>query len=659
MIHQYHQIKRILIANRGEIAVRIMKTVKSMGIETIAIYTEKEKEALHVQKADHKVLMKGRTLNETYLNGALIVNLARQYHADAIHPGYGFLSENENFADLCQQNNLIFIGPTPQQIKQMGNKEEANQIAASCQVPLLNKVTGSMDEMIQNVGKLQLPVVIKAAAGGGGKGMRVVRDYSILINEIKAAAAEAKRYFGNDSVYIEEYIENPRHIEVQILADTHSNTLHLFERECSIQRRHQKVIEEAPAPDLLPETRDKILKDAITLAREINYVGAGTVEFLLTPDQKHYFLEMNTRIQVEHPVTEEITSIDIVKEQVLIAMGHPLKYKQEDIITCGHAIECRIYAENPVKNFQPSFGKILGTHIPKHPYIRIDGGAQPKENLNPEFDPLLKKVIAKGNNREQAIVHLQAFLEDYALFGVDTNRELILQSIKDEDFKSGTYTTSFFERKKEKLTEKKLLTNKEIKVLTAAYLLIKNNVKCPQDGVWNQIGFWRQVQKHLIYINNEILDITLLSTTSEQIEFQIRNESPLYITDIEIEEYEVSFLLNHTSYKLNYLFGKNGIFYFQFEGIKWTISDKPQRINNNKEKQNKVNIKSLKAPMPGRIIDVMVKEGEIIKKGSPLMILEAMKTENCINAWKDTTVTKVQVVKGDQVSLNQLLLETL
>lgn len=654
----YHQFNRILIANRGEIAVRIIKTAKEMNIETVAIYTQPEIDALHVEKADFKALLVGNTLEETYLNPTQIIQLAKRYKADAIHPGYGFLSENADFAQLCTNSNITFIGPFAEHIKLMGNKNEANAIATSCKVPLLKKIKGSLTEIIKNATSLKLPIVIKATAGGGGKGMRVVKKLSELKQELQGASSEAQRYFGDASVYVEEYIENPRHIEVQILADHHGNTVHLYERECSIQRRHQKVIEEAPAANLPSSVRQKIINDALILSKKIGYTNAGTVEFLLTPSFQHYFLEMNTRIQVEHPVTEEITGIDIVKEQIMIASGMPLSFSQDEVVIYGHAIEARIYAEDPCANFMPSFGKIIGTHIPSHPNIRIDGGAQPTENLNPNFDPLLKKVIALGKDRKQAINRLTNFLLNYALFGVESNRELIIQTLRDKDFKYGNYSTSFFETKQDYLLTKTPVLSAEIDILASAYIILKNNSKTLVDNIWNQTGYWRQLQKHQISFDGYKVNIEVLNLNNESIVIQIDDENPIEISCIRIEQNELSFIINGHHSILNYLVSKNELFYIQYEGRKRIISDKPERLKRNIDDDNKNEVKSLMAPMPGRIIEIMVKEGEKIKKGNPLMVLEAMKTENRIHAWKDTTITKVSVSKGDQVHLNQLLIET-
>ena len=655
MERTYHLFKRILVANRGEIAVRIMRTAKKMGIESVAIYTTEETEALHVEKADLKALLKGSSLNETYLNAQQIVDLAKKYHAEAVHPGYGFLAENAAFAELCGKNNIVFIGPSPKNIAMMGDKEQANNIALQCGVPLLPKIQGSRDEMLTKAPNVKFPVVIKASGGGGGKGMRIVQKPDKLSKEIDLAADEANRYFKNNLVYIEPYIQNPRHIEVQILGDTHGNIIHLYDRDCSIQRRHQKVIEEAPAPNVPDLIRNKIIDDSLKMARHINYKNAGTMEFLLTADNKHYFLEMNTRIQVEHPVSEQITGIDIVKEQILIAAGHPLAYSQDDIQICGHAIEARIYAEDPDNNFQPSFGKIKSIHIPSHPHIRIDGGSKAKDNLNPNFDPLLKKVIASGKNRKQAIDRLHDFIEDYALFGVKTNRELIFQTLSDRDFIKGNYGTSFFNKKFFKLLNEIKLKNKDIKILTAAYLLIKKKIKNKLSTEWHNAGHWRINDSYKICLEKQWIEILVLHEDEHEMQYSA-NQTNFSIRDTQIEENSISFILDDEYMYMHYWNDGKGLFHIQYKGLVWEISDIPER----REKQHQDSLpitKTLNAPIPGRIIEISVHEGDAVKKGDLLMVLEAMKTENNIMAWTDAVISKIEVAKGQHVGLNQLLLE--
>jgi len=650
-------IKRILIANRGEIAVRIIKTAHKLGIETVAIYTQQEDHALHIQKANFKALLRGNDLQSSYLDIEQIVAIAKQYGADAIHPGYGFLSENSTFAQHCIDNNIIFIGPSPEAIQLMGNKNRANTIAAQNKVPLLKKISGTIDEMISQAGELKLPLVIKAAMGGGGKGMRIVRNLDDLPSEIKRAGEESLRYFGSNEVYIEQYIENPRHIEVQILADEHGNALHLYERECSIQRRHQKIIEEAPAPNLSEELKSKLYADAIKLAKSISYKNAGTIEFLLANNREHYFLEMNTRIQVEHPVTEVITGIDIVEQQIKIAEGKALPFNQNQLAVCGHAIEARIYAENPEDNFKPSFGRILTTHIPHHNNIRIDGGAQATENLNPNFDPLLKKVIAKGNTRLESIAILQKFLNEYALFGVTTNREYLINIINDEDYINANISTAFCKLKTALLSNNKKLSTDTKTVLTAAYWALKNRPSSTPSSTWHSLGYWRQYAKAVLNMDSAQVPSTLLDHHKTGLSFKFEDSNPLSVTNIQIEQNELSFIIDDVFAKLNYFISEEGAFYLQYKGEKHLIIDKPERIK--RISANGTNtIKSLKAPIPGKIIEILVNEGDQIKKGDTLMILEAMKTENNLLAWKDTTITNINITVNDQVQLDQILVET-
>ncbi len=653
MNKKYRQFKRILIANRGEIAVRILNTAKKMGIETVAIYTRSEESALHVIHADIKVLMHGNTLQDTYLNKSLIVKTAKQYFADAIHPGYGFLSENDEFAQLCEENHIAFIGPSSHLIKMMGNKEEANKIALINNVPLLKKIKGDTDSMIKEASQLEFPLVVKASAGGGGKGMRVVFRKDELKNAIQKASSEAKRYFDNESVYIEQYIQNPRHIEVQILGDNHGNIIHLYERDCSVQRRHQKIVEEAPAPNLPDEIRTKIINDALTIAKNIEYSNAGTIEFILTPSMKHFFLEMNTRIQVEHTVTEEITGIDIVEQQLLIAMGQKLTIKQDHIKIKGHAIEVRLYAEDANNNYLPSHGIIKGLYIPNIPGIRIDNGVNNYEEIQTHYDSLLKKVISLGTTREESIKNLEYFLKEYVLFGLETNRDVLLYVLNNINFKKGVYSTSFITDNIDKIQYNKSFSLSELKILSSAYILIKYNTKNPAYNY----NFWRNNSLHYIVLNDEKITIEVIYNNLTEFVIQINDREIINLNITSIDDNHLCFIYNDIQYKVNYLRSANRNIYIQYNGNKLIIEDKPQKIK--KElKQTPVEQRTLVSPTPGNIIDIMVKEGQSVKKGDPLMILEAMKTENTLTAWKDFTIDKICVHTGEHVGLKQSLLET-
>ncbi len=439
---------RVLIANRGEIAVRIMRTCKTLGIETIAIYSKVDKDKPFVSMADYAECIGEANPAETYLNMEKIISVAKALKADAIHPGYGFLSENEEFAKLVTDNGIIFIGPSSEAIKKMGDKLEAREIAKKIGVPVVpgsESPISDVNEAIEIARKIGFPILIKAAAGGGGKGMRIVHDEKELESAIRGAKNEAKFAFGDDRVYIEKYVEEPHHIEVQILADKFGNVVALGERECSIQRRHQKVIEETPSPIVTPELRQKLFESAIKIAKAVGYENAGTIEFIVDKNRNFYFLEMNTRLQVEHPITEMVTGIDIVAEQIKIALGNKLSFSQEDIKPIGNAIECRIYAEDPFNNFFPSTGKITDIKQPSGPWIRIDAGIEPGNEITIHYDPLISKIIAWGRNRIEAIDRMKTALEEYKISGVKTNIPFCLWTMKNKFFREGKYDTHFIQ----------------------------------------------------------------------------------------------------------------------------------------------------------------------------------------------------------------------
>ncbi len=439
---------RVLIANRGEIAVRIMRTCKILGIETIAIYSKVDKDKPFVSMADYAECIGEANPAETYLNMEKIISVAKALKADAIHPGYGFLSENEEFAKLVSDNGIIFIGPSSEAIKKMGDKLEAREIAKKIGVPVVpgsESPISDINEAVEIGEKIGFPILIKAAAGGGGKGMRIVHDEKELESAIRGAKNEAKFAFGDDRVYIEKYVEEPHHIEVQILADKFGNVVALGERECSIQRRHQKVIEETPSPIVTPELRQKLFESAIKIAKAVGYENAGTIEFIVDKNRNFYFLEMNTRLQVEHPITEMVTGIDIVAEQIKIALGNKLSFSQEDIKPIGNAIECRIYAEDPFSNFFPSTGKITDIKQPSGPWIRIDAGIEPGNEITIHYDPLISKIITWGRNRIEAIDRMKTTLEEYKVSGVKTNISFCLWTMKNKFFREGKYDTHFIQ----------------------------------------------------------------------------------------------------------------------------------------------------------------------------------------------------------------------
>jgi acetyl-CoA carboxylase biotin carboxylase subunit len=441
-------LNKILIANRGEIAVRIIRACKEMAIKTVAVYSEADRDALHVQIADEAYCIGPTASKDSYLNITNLISVATLTNADAIHPGYGFLSENADFAEICQACNLVFIGPDAEAIKKMGDKAVARKTMKLAGVPTVPGTEGlieNVNDAIVIARDIGFPVIVKATAGGGGKGMRVAYDEEALEKAIRQAQNEAKTAFGNAGVYLEKFVEEPRHVEVQIVADQFRNVVHLGERDCSIQRRHQKLVEEAPSPALDEHLREQMGASAVKAAKAVNYHGVGTVEFLLDKHGNYYFMEMNTRIQVEHPVTEMITGIDLIKEQVSVAAGQPLSFAQSDIKINGWAIECRINAENPMKNFMPSPGRIETYLPPGGMGIRVDSAIYPGYQISPFYDSMVAKVIVWGKDRTEAIERMKRALDECVIHGIQTTIPFHLQLLQHESFIKGDFTTSFLD----------------------------------------------------------------------------------------------------------------------------------------------------------------------------------------------------------------------
>jgi 3-methylcrotonyl-CoA carboxylase alpha subunit len=453
------KIKKILVANRGEIALRVLKTAKEMGIRVVTVYAEDDKTLPHALYADEAYSLGAGTLADTYLNKNKLVEIAKKCGADAIHPGYGFLSENAEFASLVEKAGIIFIGPTADSIILMGDKIGSKNALEKINVPMIPGYHGDnqdISHLAQKAREIGFPVLIKASAGGGGKGMRIVNEEKDLIDAISGAKSEALSSFSNDKVLVEKYVINPRHIEVQLMSDTHGNHLHFFERECSIQRRYQKVVEETPAPNLSQDLRLKICKTAAEIARGINYRGAGTVEFILAPDGHFYFLEMNTRLQVEHPVTEMVTGHDLVRYQILVAQGDALPVKQDQIKQKGHAIECRIYAEDPDNNFMPTIGTIDRIGTPTLRDVRLDCGFLDGTAVGVNYDPMLAKLVVWGENRDIAISKNIHSLDEVLFLGVKTNRDYLKRILSHKDFVAGHTHTHFIPDNKKDLEARKM-----------------------------------------------------------------------------------------------------------------------------------------------------------------------------------------------------------
>ncbi len=440
------KIQKLLVANRGEIALRVMRSAKEMGIRTVAVYSEADRNAPFVRFADEAVCIGPAPSKESYLVFDNIIQVCKDLKVDAVHPGYGFLSENGDFCRALEQAGVTFVGPSPHAMKVMGDKLAAKEAVKNHGVPLVPGTEGAvsgLDEAIKVAKTITFPILIKAAAGGGGKGMRIVEKESELKEGLERAISEAQNAFGDGSVFIEKYVAGPRHIEVQVMADTHGNTLYLFERECSIQRRHQKVVEEAPSAVLTPELRKRMGEAAVAVAKSVDYTGAGTVEFLLDEKMNFYFMEMNTRLQVEHPVTEMITGLDLVKLQIRVAEGENLPMKQEDLKINGHAIEVRVYAEDPTNNFLPDIGTLTTYRPPQGPGVRVDDGFEEGMTIPIHYDPMIAKLITPGATREEAIARMERAIDDYAIAGVETTLPFCRYVMGHKSFRSGKYDTHF------------------------------------------------------------------------------------------------------------------------------------------------------------------------------------------------------------------------
>jgi len=492
-----HKIQKILVANRGEIALRVMRSAREMGIATVAVYSEADRNALHVRFADEAVCIGPPPSSESYLRIDKIIEAAKLTKTDAIHPGYGFLSENKTFALKIKEAGLIFIGPSPESIELMGSKLAAKEAVAKFNVPLVPGTSEPISDISKAkkvAAEIGYPVLIKASAGGGGKGMRVVEDEASFEEQMERAISEAKSAFGDGSVFIEKYVSSPRHIEFQIFGDQHGNTIHLFERECSIQRRHQKVVEEAPSSLLTTEIRKSMGEAAINVARSCGYCGAGTVEFIMDEKKNFYFLEMNTRLQVEHPVTEEITGLDLVKLQIKIAQGEKIPFKQEDLKINGHAIEVRVYAEDPANNFLPDIGTLQTYSRPQGHGIRVDDGFEQGMPIPFYYDPMIAKMICHAENREDAIRKMIRAIDDYEITGIETTLGFCKYVMEHEAFQSGNFDTKFVEKyfSPDAIKSKLLPEEEQLAAVLASTLMNENQTSASMHPDKTSSSKWKK-----------------------------------------------------------------------------------------------------------------------------------------------------------------------
>lgn len=493
--------KKILIANRGEIAIRITRACRELGIYSVAVFSDADRDSLHVFLADQAYNIGPAPSRESYLNVEKILAVAKQAGVDAVHPGYGFLSENTFFAKECKKAGITFIGPTPENIDAMGDKLSAKALMKKAKVPTVPGSDGgveTLDQAREIVKTIGLPIIIKASAGGGGKGMRVVKHEEELESAFRACRSEGQNYFADPTVYIEKFINDPKHIEIQVFGDTHGNVVHLFERECSVQRRHQKIIEESPSPSVPPEVRMKMGEAAVRAAKQINYVGAGTIEFIFDNKTKDfYFMEMNTRLQVEHPITEFTTGVDLVKEQIFVASGKPLSFKQSDLKQNGHAIETRICAEDPV-TYKPSPGVIRACRHPQGPFLRVDSYAYPGYEVPIYYDPMIAKVITWGETREEAIGRMQRALTEFVLTGIKSNIVLHKTILDHPKFRDGSYTTQFIEKNFEVIEPQLFKEAEDPMFLIAAAITAYNDRKSKDVRQLNLVSNWKRISRKIV-----------------------------------------------------------------------------------------------------------------------------------------------------------------
>lgn len=655
-VNQINKIKinKILIANRGEIACRIIRTAQRMGIQCVAVYSDADESAQHVQLADEAWHIGASSAKESYLRADKILHVAKQSNANAIHPGYGFLSENAEFAEACELNNIIFIGPPKTAIQAMGSKSEAKNIMSKANVPLVNGYHGenqSESLLHSEANKIGYPVLIKATAGGGGKGMRVVNHSDEFMDLLKSCKREALSSFGDEKVLIEKYLTKPRHVEIQVFADNQGNAVHLFERDCSVQRRHQKVIEEAPAPGLSEKTREQMGQVAIMAAKAIGYRGAGTVEFLYDEDASFYFMEMNTRLQVEHPVTEKITGLDLVEWQIIVANGLDLPLKQEELSINGHAFEARIYAEDPNNDFLPATGKISYMGLPQlNNNVRVDSGIVSGDSVSIYYDPMIAKLIVWDKDRQAALARLRGALADFHVAGLTTNIEFLHQLASNDSFNDADLDTHFLDKHGEELCDINTSATSEIIAAAALEVMLSQSSSTAENyfdqySPWNENSGWRLNEDNYHLIEFQHNDNLYIVTA------HFREKSFLF--EIDGIEYQVAGYLDANKIHIN-INGHQSVVSIVRNGSKlvlfknasnWELVIKDNSLTNLEQEEQA----NLTAPMPGTVIEVLVNNGDIVEEGQALIVMEAMKMEHTIKAHKKMQVNEVIYKVGDLV----------
>ena len=654
-------IKKILIANRGEIACRVIKTAKKLGIQTVAVYSEADEYSKHVLEADESFFIGPSAATESYLSIQKIINAAKETQADAIHPGYGFLSENSRFVQRLSREKIKFIGPNLKAIKIMGDKIQSKNLAIKAKVntiPGFNDVIKDYKHAASIANDVGYPLMIKASAGGGGKGMRIVRNKNEVKDAFQLASSEAKSSFGDDRVFIEKYIEKPRHIEIQVLADKFGNVIHLGERECSIQRRHQKIIEEAPSSVVSKKLRNEMGEQAKALAIEVGYESAGTVEFIVDQKNNFYFLEMNTRLQVEHPVTEEITGIDLVEQMIRVADEKKLKFRQEDIKINGWAMEARIYSEDPIRSFLPSVGRVKKYIEPKaDKNIRLDSGIIDGSEVSINYDPMLAKLVVKGKNRDQCIKKIINALNSLYLRGFNNNIKFLISIFNSKNFFSGDIHTGLLDQEYSEGYNYPKPSNKLIKrifIPVAAYIgykYLKND---------NHNSFKVKNESYVLNLNNKKYQIKIKEGKKNLIKLIYKNSLIRLKSSWNINEPIINIEINKKKYLLQFDKFRNHLTVTYLDTfVDFVFYDKETaKFDKYMIEEEATDLsKFLLAPMPGKIVSINIKDGQKVKSGENLLVLEAMKMENLITSTKDTKIKKINVKLNDAVEVDQILIE--
>ncbi|WP_028878514.1 acetyl-CoA carboxylase biotin carboxylase subunit [Terasakiella pusilla] len=658
---------KILIANRGEIACRVIKSARKMGIKTVAVYSEADKDALHVQMADEAVHIGPAQSNQSYLVMDNILAAIKQTGAQAVHPGYGFLSENASFFDALEKEGIAFIGPEKLAIQAMGDKIESKKLAQKAgvsTVPGYTDVVRDTNHAVEIAAEIGYPVMLKASAGGGGKGMRVAHNEEECRDGFERATSEAKSSFGDDRVFIEKFIEEPRHIEIQVLADTHGNAIYLAERECSIQRRHQKVIEEAPSPFLDEATRKSMGEQAVALAKAVNYRSAGTVEFIVDKNRNFYFLEMNTRLQVEHPVTELITGVDLVEEMIRVADGQELSIKQEDVKINGWAMESRIYAEDPFRNFLPSTGRLTKYRPPvESDTVRVDTGVYEGGEISMFYDPMIAKLITYGKDREEATANMRQALDEYYIRGVGHNISFLNAVMSKQRFIDGNLTTNFIAEEYPDGFDASMVPQKDPKQLVAVACFMKRMETEREVMISGQMegGRGRTINDDWVVLyNDEKFNATVTPNETDGYDVKIdgttlhiRSEwtfgEPLFFADINGHEMCVQVDRRAVGYDL---------FHAGAQATVKVLSQTQAALNELMPFKAPPDLSAfLLSPMPGLLLSVAVEEGQEVKAGEELCVIEAMKMENIMRAEKDVVIKKVHTSAGSSLSVDEKIIE--